>query len=207
MKTYINNSKIKVVMYLYPIIYNNSNFTQNYDDDIVASVSHDKSGYHTNVNPNRIINGPLSEPGEPLEAPINDEWEHFIEDCKFLIKELDFTIISSNRSTDSEKSEYIIVFGMKDKPCGTLVYELRLSDHPFDATFPEELKDAALQYLKINNILDGTATKAGIDFQIEKVTVGSVQNDSWERAFNRLYIRLKQIKNKIMIRLKTRGDT
>ena len=96
---------------------------------------------------------------------------------------------------------------MKDKPCGTLVYELRLSNHPFDATFPEELKDAALQYLKINNILDGTATKAGIDFQIEKVTVGSVQNDSWERAFNRLYIRLKQIKNKIMIRLKTKGDT
>lgn len=190
---------IHIVMYIVPLIYENS--------EVVASVSFDSKNnkYHTDINPFRQINGPLSGPGEPLENPVAEEWECFVDDCKWLIQELGFTIISSSRSDDSQKSEYIIIFGMKDAPCGTLIYELRLSDHPFDATFPEELKDKTLEYLKINKILDGSAHKAGIDFQVEKVTVGTVSNDSWDKSFNRVYMKLRDIRRRIRARLNVRG--
>ena len=56
----------------------------------------------------------------------------------------------------------------------------------------------------MNKILDGTATKAGIDFQIEKITVDSVKYDTWDRALNRLYNLLRTMKKKVQIRLKTR---
>ena len=119
----------------------------------------------------------------------------------WLIREVGFTVIKQTRSEDSEKSEYVIIYGIDDTPCGTLVYDLRISDHPFDAQFPEELKDEVVQYLNIHKILDDTAAKAGIDFQVEKVTVGSVINDTWDRAFNRLYKKLKEIRRKIRVRL------
>lgn len=185
---------IQVTVYLHPIFYASS--------ELFGSVTLDKdtNKYNTDVNPDRI-NGPLSDYGEELEAPLKDELDKFIEDCKWLINELGFTIITSQRSEDSKKSEYIIMFGIGDTPCRRLVYDLRISDHPFDATFPEQFKQAALEYLKINNILDGTATAAGIDFQVEKVTVGSVKEDTWNRAFLRLQNKLKQIKSKIKIRL------
>lgn len=191
---------IYITMYLYPIIYS--------DIAICAAASYDPKDrkYHTDVNPSRIINGPLSGPGEELEPPLSDEWETFISDCKWLVTELGFKIITTNRSDDSEKSEYVITYGIDDTPCGTIVYDLRLSDHPFDATFPEELKDEVLKYLKINTILDGTATKEGIDFQVEKVTVGTVHNDSWDRAFNRLYLKLKEMRRKVRTRLNERDN-
>jgi len=76
-----------------------------------------------------------------------------------------------------------------------LVYDLRISDHPLDVTFPEEWKDYALDYLKMNNVLDGTATKAGIDFSVEKIVVGGHALDTWDKAFNRLYLVLKKMHN------------
>lgn len=189
---------IHIVMYLYPIIYS--------DIAIYATGSYNPEDrkYHTDVNPARIINGPLSGPGEELEPPISEEWESFIGDCIWLVKELGFTVIRTKRSDDSKKSEYIITYGIDKTPCGTIVYDLRISDHPFDATFPEELKDEALEYLKINNVLSGAATKEGIDFQVEKVTVGSVKDDSWDRAFNRVYNKLKLMRRKIRTRLNER---
>ena len=191
---------IHIVMYLHPIIYN--------DIAVYAAAGYDPKDkrYHTDINPARVINGPLSGPGEELEPPISEEWDGFIEDCKWLVKELGFTIIHTNRSDNSEKSEYIITYGIDKTPCGSIVYDLRLSDHPFDATFPEELKDEALKYLTMNKILDGTATKEGIDFQVEKVTVGSIRNDSWDRAFNRLYLKLKEMRRKVRTRLNERSD-
>lgn len=176
-------------MYLHPIIYVDS-------EEITASISWNKDDrrYHTDVNPYRVINGPLSAYGEELETPIKEEYDAFIEDCANLVEKMGFTIIDRYRSTDSEKSEYLILFGMKDKPYGLIVYDLRISDHPFDAMFPEELKDKALQYLTMNKVLDETATKAGINFQVEKVTVGTVKRDSWDRALNRLFDRLKRMK-------------
>ena len=190
---------IRITMYLKPVIYESANVlsTVSYDD-------HERK-YKTDT-PSRLINGSLSGPGEELEPPIREEWEHFISDCQFLIKEVGFTIVSQNTSEDSRKSEYFVVFGMKDEPCGTLVYDLRISDHPFDASFPDEAKDEALKYLQMHNVLDGTANKAGIDFAVEKVTVGSVNEDSWDKAFNRLYRKLKDMRNTIRARLNSRRD-
>lgn len=195
-----NHETINVRMYLKPIIHESS--------EIVSSVYYDKNKhrYHTDVNPSRRINGPLSDVGEELEPPIREELEHFIEDCRFLIRELGFVIISQNTSEDSKKSEYFIVFGMEDEPCGTLVFDLRISDHPLDTTFPESAKDEVLEYLKMNNVLDGTATKAGIDFAVEKVTISSVSEDSWDKAFNRLFNTLKNMRNKVRARLNARKD-
>lgn len=193
---------IRVTMYLYPDIY--SNFEQ-----VVASVNYDarKHRYHTDVNPLRQLNGPLSEYGQELESPIKEEYESFIKDCVWLVEELGFHIIKQTRSTDSNKSEYVVMYGLNDIPCGTLIYDLRLSDHPFDAKFPEDLKDEALNYLKLNKILDGTATKAGIDFEVEKITVGDRQLDTWDKAFNRLYLLLKNLRKKVQIRIRERGLT
>lgn len=201
MKRYIKSSNdanidntIHVVMYLKPIFYSNSK--------IFSSISFDKNDgrYHTDINPNRIINGPLSGPGEELEPPIKDEWEDFVEDCKYLVTELGFTIIDTSVSIESKKSTYIITYGIEGRQCGTLVYDLRISDHPYDATFPEDAKDTAEQYLKMNKVLDGSATKANIDFQVEKVTVGTVTNDTWDRAFNRLYNLLRRMKRKVIVK-------
>lgn len=195
-----DENTIHVVMYLYPIIYT--------DISVYATAGYNPKDkkYHTDINPARVINGPLSGPGEELEPPISTEWDGFIDDCKWLVKELGFTIIHTNRSDESDKSEYIITYGIDKTPCGTIVYDLRLSDHPFDATFPEELKDKALEFLTINKILDGTATKEGIDFQVEKVTVGAVRNDTWDRAFNRLYLKLKEMRRKVKTRLNERDN-
>jgi len=186
-----NNTVIHINMYLQPIFYE--------DSDIFSTVTYDDKTrrYNTDTNPTRIMNGPLSGPGEELEAPIKEEWLSFIDDCKYLVKETGFTIINTDVSIDSKKSQYLIIFGIDDTPRGTIVYDLRLSDHAFNATFPQEYKDKAIEYLKMNDILDGSATEKGIDFKVQKVTVGSVKNDTWNRAFNRLYDRLKQMKSKI----------
>lgn len=188
---------IKVTMFLRPEIYLDS-------EAITGSVNWDsvQKKYYTDVNPSRIINGPLSNYGEELEPPIKEEYDGFIEDCAWLIDNSGFFIISRYTSTDSEKSEYIIVFGMDDDPCGSIVFDLRISDHPLDAEFPEELKDDVLQYLKINKVLDESATKAGINFRVEKVTVGAVKDDTWGRAFDRLGNKLDLMRRKVRKQLK-----
>lgn len=201
---YAELPSIEVAMYIFPEIYSGfSNLTaSNTLEQVASAVTFDKfrRQYHTDVNPERVINKPLSDYGQQLEAPIQEEFDSFKKDCRWLINELGFTIIHQETSTDSKKSEYLIVFGLNDEPCGTLVYDLRISDHPFNATFPEELKDKALEYLKMNKILDNTATKAGIDFSVEKITVGIHETDSWDKAFNRLYLLLKKLRNTIRIR-------
>lgn len=198
MKRIINSNidNIYVLMYLQPIFYE--------DSEIFSAVSFNrKTGrYITDINPDRVINGPLSGPGEELESPIKDEWEAFIDDCKFLVNEVGFTIIESYRSIESKKSEYVIMFGIDDTPCGSIIYDLRISDHPFPVTFPEEAKDKALEYLTMEKILDGSATKAGIDFKVIGVIVGGVKKDSWNRSINRLYNLLVRTRNKLQIRIK-----
>ncbi len=200
MKRYIINTDnqdvetIQVTMYLQPIFYVNS--------EVFGAVSFDpKFRKYSSDNPSRIIDGPLSGPGEELQPPIRDEWNSFVEDCKSIIKDQGFTIISSTTSETSKKSEYVIMIGIENTLCGRFVFDLRISDHPFSASFPEEAKDEALKYLKMNKILDGSATKAGIDFQVVQVLVGSVKNDSWERALNRLYALLRRLRFKVRSRL------
>ena len=184
---------IKITMYLKPIIYEVSYVVS------VYTFNKESKKYQTNINPSRVINGPLSDYGEELTSPLKDEFSEFQSDCLLLIQENGFTVITHNVSEDSEKSEYTVVYGLdKDnKPYGHLIFDIRISDHPFDATFPKELKAQVLQYLKMNNILDGTATKAGIDFAIEKITVGDIIDDTWDRVFNRLDILLKKLRRKV----------
>lgn len=191
---------IHITMYLHPTIFADSQV-------VTAAISYDENNkrYHTDVNPSRVINGPLPEYGEELETPIRQEYDAFIEDCVELVDMFGFTIIARNRSEDSGKSEYLLLFGMKDKPCGLIVYDLRLSDHPFDATFPEEFKEKAMEYLTMNKILDDSASRAGINFEVEKVTIGAVNNDTWDKALNRLFLRLKRMRNKIQQKQKTDG--
>lgn len=192
----VRENTIRVVMYLRPEIYANS-------EVVTGAVHYDsvRRKYQTDVNPYRRINGPLSDYGEELEPPIQDEYNEWIEDCVFLIQEAGFTILQRHRIDDSKKSEYIIVFGIRDTPCGSIIYDLRLSDHPLDATFPEELKEEVLEKLRIEHILDESATKAGINFRVEKVTVGSVKNDTWSRAFDRLGNILDKMRRTIRKRL------
>lgn len=192
----LEENVIRITMYLYPEIY--SDFGSRSNINCAGYLGKDKK-YHTDVNPATIINGPFSEYGQELEPPIKDEFNAFKDDCEWLVKQLGFTVIKRYTSTDSKKSEYIIVFGLDDKPCGKIVYDLRISDHPFDADFPEDLQDEVLEYLKMNKVLDGTATKAGIEFQVEKITVGKVRNDTWDKAFYRLSLLLKRMRRHIQI--------
>ena len=182
---------INIVMYVYPILYETS--------DILSAVTYDKKSrkYKTDINPSRIINGPLSGPGEELESPLKDEWLAFIEDCKFIVKEVGFTIIDDSISDESGKSEYILTYGINETPCGSIAYDIQISDHPLDAKFPDEAKDTVLKYFIEHDVLDENASKDGIDFQVEKVMVGGVKEDSWNRALNRLYNVLKRMKTKV----------
>lgn len=195
----VDENTIHVTMYLKPEIFMNSGL-------VTASVNYNNSDkkYHTDINPYASINGPLSNYGELLEPPIKEEYEAFIDDCIFLIEAAGFTIISKKTSTNSTKSRYILMFGMKDNPCGSVIFDLRISDHPFDVSFPEELKDEALEYLKMNKVLDESATKAGINFVVEKVTVGSVKNDTWDRAFGRLDRLLTRMRRRVRKELNIR---
>jgi len=192
------SNTIHITMYLRPEIY--------LDSEIVTGSSHYRKvkKKYRNSEPYRRINGPLSDYGQELEPPIREEYENFIQDCIDAVEDEGFTIIQHYRSEDSNKSEYVLLYGMKDNPCGYLVYDLRISDHPLDATFPEELKDVALEYLKMNNVLDGSASKAGINFRVEKVTVGSVKDDNWGRALERLYAKLDTMRRKIQRTLNVR---
>lgn len=190
------HNQIQIVMYLEPIIYANS--------EIYCTAKFNKTTgkYETDNNPTRIINEPLSAKGEELEAPISAEWESFIADCKWLVSECGFTLVEDKLSTDSKKSHYFLIYGLKGRTCGSIVFDLRISEHSIEELkFPEEAKQILLKQLQVDNVLSGEATEAGIDFVIEQVLVGSVKNDTWDRAFNRVADKLKRMKSKVIQRL------
>ena len=56
---------ITVSLEIAPVIY----------EDIMEAVSYDPKNrkYHTDINPDRIINGPLSEKHQILQQPVKDE--------------------------------------------------------------------------------------------------------------------------------------
>lgn len=201
--SYTDIPAIHIQMFIKPIFYE--------DSRIASSVEFDKhtKKWVSDNNPSRIINDALSGPGEELGSPISEEYDRFIDDCKFIIEQYGFTIIHSERSDTSNRSEYILMFGMKNKPYGRLVFDFRISDHALKGQqFPGSFKEKAKEYLTMNHILDGTAQEQGIDFQVDKVLVGNVQNDTWNRALNRLAARLKILKSKVQIatKLHTNGE-
>lgn len=199
--SYTSIPTIHIQMFIKPIFYE--------DSRIASSVEFDKhtKKWVSDNNPSRIINDALFGPGEELGSPISEEYDRFIDDCKFIIKQCGFIIIHSERSDTSNKSEYILMFGMKNKPYGRLVFDFRISDHALkEQHFPDRFKEKAKEYLTMNHILDGTAQEQEIDFQVDKVLVGNVQNDTWNRALNRLADRLKILKSKVQIATKLHTD-
>lgn len=195
--SYTGIPTIHIQMFIKPIFYE--------DSRAASSVEFDKytKKWVSDNNPSRIINGPLSGPGEELGSPISEEYDRFIEDCKFIIKQCGFIIIHSERSDTSNKSEYILMFGMKNKPYGRLVFDFRISDHALkEQHFPDRFKEKAKEYLTMNHILNDTAQEQGIDLQVDHVLVGNVRNDTWNRALNRLADRLKILKSKVQIATK-----
>ena len=201
--SYTGIPTIHIQMFIKPIFYE--------DSRIASSVEFNKNTkkWVSDNNPSRIINGPLSGPGEELGSPISEEYDRFIKDCKFVIEQCGFIIIHSERSDTSNKSEYILMFGMKNKPYARLVFDFRISDHALKGQhFPDSFKEKAKEYLTMNHILDGTAQEQGIDFQVDHVLVGNVHNDTWNKALNRLADRLKILKSKVQIaaKLHTNGE-
>lgn len=199
--SYTSIPTIHIQMFIKPIFYE--------DSRIASSVEFDKhtKKWVSDNNPSRIINDALSGPGEELGSPISEEYDRFIDDCKFIIKQCGFIIIHSERSDTSNKSEYILMFGMKNKPYGRLVFDFRISDHALKGQqFPDSFKEKAKEYLTMNHILGGTAQEQGIDFQVDKVLIGNVHNDTWNKALNRLAGRLKILKSKVQIATKLHTD-
>ena len=188
--SYTSIPTIHIQMFIKPIFYE--------DSRIASSVEFDKhtKKWVSDNNPSRIINDALFGPGEELGSPISEEYDRFIDDCKFIIKQCGFIIIHSERSDTSNKSEYILMFGMKNKPYGRLVFDFRISDHALKGQqFPDSFKEKAKEYLTMNHILGGSAQEQGIDFQVDHVLVENVHNDTWNKALNRLAGRLKILKS------------
>ena len=154
----ITEKRLQVTIYLYPILYEDT----------------------------KIINGYLPDFGEELESPIKECWESFIKDCKFVIQEAGFTVKSINNK-ELMKPEVVLSYCKDHVVYGTMTVKLRVSDNPFDATFPEAYKEKVLEYLNENSILDGTATKAGMDFQVEKVIAAGETLVYWYDAMYHLY--------------------
>ena len=145
--------RLQVIIYLYPILYEGT----------------------------KIINGYSTYFGEELENPIKECWASFIKDCRFVIQEAGFTVKSTNNN-ELMKPEVVLSYCKDHVVYGTMTVKLRVSDNPFNATFPEEYKEKVLEYLNENSILDGTATKAGIGFQVEKVVAAGVTLPFWSDA-------------------------
>ena len=156
--------RLQVIIYLYPILYEGT----------------------------KIINGYSTYFGEELENPIKERRESIINDCKFVIQEAGFTVKSINNN-ELMKPEVVLTYCKDHVVYGSMTVKLRISDDPFDATFPEAYKEKVLEYLNENSILDGTATKAGIDFQVEKVVAAGVTLAFWSDAMLLLYNAMKSI--------------
>lgn len=189
---------IRITLNLYPLIYRDSN------EEIVkvsAAVTFDGKRYHTDVNPDRRMNGPLSDVDQVLSSDLEQELKSFYDDCEFLIETRGFKILDRYRSNESKKSEYFFIFGMNDDPCGVLIFDVRISDHGLDAIVPEEKKKEIYDKLRLDKIIDEHITPENINFKVESVLIGNVEDDSWDRAFYRVDLKLKQLRNRIRVKL------
>jgi len=183
------NNALHITVYLHPLLYSDSELFGGYD------FTEDK----LRADPNSIstfkgyVNAPLDCEGESFENPISEAWEHYIKELKWYIEQFKFRILSSERKDECEKSEYMISFGTDEADyIETIVCDLKMSDNPFEDDFPEIFKDKVLSYLTIDKILDGTARKAGIDFQVERTTV---QFDSCYDALSGVIFKLVNLRD------------
>ena len=154
--------------------------------------------YHTDVNPNRKLYGPLSDSNDVLDGDLKLEWDAFIEDCYWLIRDMGFTVLMRDPEPKSPKSRYFIMFGVDDTPYGLMVFDLRISDHSQsngNPQFRDADKQPTVNKLKELGILDENIKVSEVTFVMENVLVGSVgkknpnKYDTWDNAYNRVYIK------------------
>lgn len=162
---------LHVTIYLKPLIYKDSEICSAY-----YNVFPEDSSYE-------IVNGTLFGPEEELENPVGDTICRMIcEDSTFLIKECGFDIMEVSTHIDAAKYRKSIIYGLNNTKCRKIIVDVRVSKSAFDSTFPEELKKESLAYLTMDKVMDGSATAKGIDFTIEKVTVGLRRYLTWMDA-------------------------
>ena len=178
---------IQFTVYLHPIIYE--------DSKVMEGVEYDKSLFRdmTERIPIKLINEPLSGPGEELENPITSTWNDFIRECEWYTKENGFTVLSEMRNKDSKIAKHVIEIGLENKQCGSIVCDLKVSDNPLSPDFPEKARDKVMEHLQMDRILDGSAFAMGIDFQVERVVVNGSENDCFLRGIDNLYIQLQRM--------------
>ena len=177
-----NELSICLTIYLYPNIFLNSNVLSSFEIDEKSIKEPDY------FNTTRYVNGPLEKDGEEWSDPAN-QWKDFID---WILDDADifeFTQESFQRVDDADKSRVEIKLNLKNEIDISIVLELRISDDPFDSTFPEEAKEEVIKHLAITNILSPNAGEIGV-FEIEKITVDSETFRFTSDANDHLYEKL-----------------
>ena len=168
---------------------------------VVATITYKDSRRHTyttDVNPDRLMNGPLSDPDQPLNAQLRAEYNEFLADCTRIIQYEGFEIITQYDSLDSKKSEYfVIVFGVDGKPYGEIIFNIRVSDHYLDKMkVPENVKQQAESDSRVTDNSNGY-----IVWSLRNIVVGGVRNDTWQKALNRFTTALNSCRNDVRRRI------
>ena len=171
--------QISVTMYLRPLLYESSEV---FDGMIIDEKAFSR-------------NSPGQGEGEELENPVKEKWEDFIRDIIWFIKEAGFTADHTHQAVDSEKAQCVISLKTGDDSFGSILFEMRISDDPLDPSIPENIKAKITESLKMNSVLDGTATENGIDFQVEKVAV-IIESNCWSDALEHLFNALDGMETK-----------
>ena len=161
-----NELSIHLTMYLYPNIFLNSEVLSSFEIEDRAIKEPDY------FNTTRYVNGPLEKDSDEWSDPAN-QWKDFIKHILDYAEFFKFAQDTFERVDDDEKSHVEIKLNLNNEINFKIVLELRISDNPFDSTFPEEAKAEVLKHLAIPNVLSPNAGEVGV-FEIEKVIVDTV---------------------------------
>lgn len=164
---------------------------------VVATITYKDSRRHkyvTDVNPDRIMNGPLSDFDQPLNAQLRAECSEFLADCTRIVQYEGFEIVTQYDSLDSKNSEYsVIVFGVDGKPYGEIIFNIRVSDHYLDnMKVPENVKQQAESDSRVAD-----NSNEYIVWSLRNIVVGGVRNDTWQKALDRFTIALNSCRNDV----------
>lgn len=173
-----------ISVYLKPLIYKNS--------EILNGTLFDANVYKKGPwNDTSVMLNSTVGDGEELENPLESEFDSFAEECKWLVKEAGFTFAETERATETDRILYSISFYKGEAQCGSILFEIKISENPFDESFPENYKAIILEHITPEKLLDGTTKDVGIDFQVEKVVVENMEKNSWYQALDGIYDCLK----------------
>jgi hypothetical protein len=188
-----NELSINMTIYLYPNIFLNSNVLSSFEIDEKSIKGSDC------FNTTRYVNGPLEKDSDEWSDPAN-QWKDFIAHILDYATFFKFTQESFKRADDANKSRVEIKLSLKNEIDISIVLELRISDDPFDSTFPEEAKEEVLKHLAITNILSPNAGEIGV-FEIEKILVDSEMFrfylDAVDHLFEKIHCVVRSLHEKV----------